>query len=240
MTITSEITLPTADGPMAAYRARPDGAARGAVIVVQEAFGVNPHIQDVTRRFAAAGWDAIAPAFFHRQGSPILDYDNLAHVMPLLGQMTPAGLAMDLNAAVDQLSADGYALRNIAVVGFCMGGTVTFYAATLRPLGAAVTFYGGGLAQGRFGLPSLIDLAPELQTPWLGQFGDLDGSIPVDDVEALRAAAGQQPVATEIFRYADANHGFHCDERPAVFHAEASRQAWDRTLDWMNQHAARA
>ena len=239
MTTTSDVTLPTADGPMDAYRARPEGDAKGAVIVVQEAFGVNPHIQDVTRRFAAAGWDAIAPAFFHRQGSPILDYDDLATVMPLLGQMTPAGLAMDLNAAVDQLSADGHALRNIAVVGFCMGGTVTFYAATLRPLGAAVTFYGGGLAQGRFGLPSLIDLAPELQTPWLGQFGDLDGSIPVADVEALRAAAGQQQVATEIYRYADANHGFHCDERPAVFHAEASRQAWDRTLAWMNQHAAR-
>ncbi len=169
MTITSEVTLPTGDGPMTAYRARPDGQARGAVIVVQEAFGVNPHIQDVTRRFAAAGWDAIAPAFFHRQGSPVLDYDDLATVMPLLGQMTPAGLAMDLNAAVDWLSADCHALRTIAVVGFCMGGTVTFYAATLRPLGAAVTFYGGGVAQGRFGLPSLIDLTPELQTPWLGQ-----------------------------------------------------------------------
>lgn len=103
MTITSEVTLPTGDGPMTAYRARPDGQARGAVIVVQEAFGVNPHIQDVTRRFAAAGWDAIAPAFFHRQGSPVLDYDDLANVMPLLGQMTPAGLAMDLNAAVDRL-----------------------------------------------------------------------------------------------------------------------------------------
>src|ERR1700730_13656347 len=131
MTTTSEVTLPTADGPMTAYRARPDGQAKGAVVVVQEAFGVNPHIQDVTRRFAVAGWDAIAPAFFPRQGSPILDYDDLATVMPLLGQMTPAGLATDLNAAVDQLSADGYALRNIAVVGFCMGGTVTFYAATL-------------------------------------------------------------------------------------------------------------
>ena len=88
------------DHPMTAYRARPGGQARGAVIVVQEAFGVNPYIQDVARRFAAAGWDAIAPAFFHRQGSPVLDYDDLATVMPLLGHMTPAGLAMDLNAAV--------------------------------------------------------------------------------------------------------------------------------------------
>jgi carboxymethylenebutenolidase len=75
---------------MPAYRARPDGPAKGGVIVVQEAFGVNSHIEDVTRRFAAAGWDAVAPAFFHRRGSPVLDYDDLATVMPLLGRRTNA------------------------------------------------------------------------------------------------------------------------------------------------------
>jgi carboxymethylenebutenolidase len=164
MTTSSTVTLATDDGPMPAYQARPAGAAKGSaakggvakggVVVVQEAFGVNAHMEDVTRRFAAAGWDTIAPAFFHRQGSPVLDYDDLATVMPLLGQMTPAGLAMDLTAAVDHLAAAGHAAENVAVVGFCMGGTVTFYAATLRPLGAAVTFYGSfgwvglGLASG--------------------------------------------------------------------------------------------
>ena len=223
---------------MPGYQARPDGAAKGGVIVVQEAFGVNSHIEDVARRFAAAGWDAVAPAFFHRQGSPVLDYDDLATVMPLLGQMTAAGLAMDLTAAVDHLAAAGHAAGNVAVVGFCMGGTVAFYAAALHPLGAAVTFYGGGVGQGRFGLPSLVDLAPRLQTPWLGHFGDRDRGIPVAEVEALRAATGPLGVPTEIFRYADADHGFHCDGRPAVFHAAAAGLAWQRTLDWLDRHAA--
>jgi carboxymethylenebutenolidase len=213
MTTFGAVTLATDDGPMPGYQARPDGAAKGGVIVVQEAFGVNPHIEDVTRRFAAAGWDAVAPAFFHRQGSPVLDYDDLATVMPLLGQMTAAGLAMDLTAAVDHL------------------------AAALHPLGAAVTFYGGGVAQGRFGLPSLVDLAPQLQTPWLGHFGDHDRGIPVAEVEALRAATDPLGVPTGIFRYADADHGFHCDARPAVFHPAAAGLAWPRTLDWLDQHA---
>jgi len=238
MTVCDAVTLATGDGPMPAYQARPDGAAKGGVVVVQEAFGVNPHIEDVTRRFAAAGRDAVAPAFFHRQGSPILDYDDLATVMPLIGQMTPEGLAMDLTAAVDHLAAAGHAAGHVAVVGFCMGGTVAFYAAALRPLGAAVTFYGGGVAQGRFGLPSLVDLAPELRTPWLGHFGDRDRGIPVAEVEALRAATGPLGVPTGVFRYADADHGFHCDARPAVFHPAAATAAWERTLFWLDRHAA--
>jgi carboxymethylenebutenolidase len=238
MTVCDAVTLATGDGPMPAYRARPDGAAKGGVVVVQEAFGVNPHIEDVTRRFAAAGWDAVAPAFFHRQGSPILDYDDLATVMPLIGQMTPEGLAMDLTAAVDHLAGAGHAAGNVAVVGFCTGGTVAFYAATMRPLGAAVTFYGGGVTQGRFGLPSLVDLAPRLRTPWLGHFGDRDRGIPVADVEALRAATGPLGVPTGVFRYADADHGFHCDARPAVFHPAAATAAWERTLFWLDRHAA--
>jgi carboxymethylenebutenolidase len=232
------VTLATADGPMPAYRARPDGEAKGGVIVVQEAWGVNDHIQDVTRRFAAAGWDAVAPAFFHRQGSPVLDYEDLDPVMPLLGQLTAAGLAMDLTAAVGHLAAAGHPAGNVAVVGFCMGGTVSFYAATLHPLGAAVTFYGGGVSQGRFGLPSLADLAPRLQAPWLGHFGDLDRGIPVADVEALRGAIGALGVPARVHRYAEADHGFHCDGRPAVFHPAAASLAWERTLGWLDRHAA--
>ena len=255
------VTLATPDGPMPAYLARPDSAgkggaakggearggaakggaaAKGGVIVVQEAWGVNHHIQDVARRFAVAGWDAVAPAFFHRQGSPVLDYEDLASVMPLLGQLTAEGLAADLTAAVDYLAAAGHPAGNVAVVGFCMGGTVSFYAGTLHPLGAAVTFYGGGVSQGRFGLPSLVDLAPRLQAPWLGHFGDLNRGIPVADVEALRAATGPLGVPTAVQRYADADHGFHCDGRPAVYHRAAAGLAWQRTLGWLDRHAAAA
>jgi carboxymethylenebutenolidase len=236
MTSTSTITLTTSDGPMMAFEAVPDGPPKGGVVVVQEAFGVTTHIEDVARRFADAGWRAIAPAFFHRQGSPVLSYDDLGSVMPIMGQLTGEGLAMDLRAAFEHLGQAGLATEQVAVVGFCMGGTVTFYAATLEPLGAAVTFYGGGVAEGRFGIPSLVDLAPALQAPWLGLFGDRDASIPVEQVEQLRTATDQATPDTAIIRYPEAQHGFHCDDRPAVFDAAAAKDGWERTLDWLSAH----
>ena len=97
-----------------------------------------------------------------------------------------------------------------------MGGSVTLVAAADHELGAAVTFYGGGVSQGRFGFDPLVEVAPRLQTPWLGLFGDLDQGIPIDDVEALRAAAATAPVSTEVVRYAEAGHGFNCDQRVLV------------------------
>jgi carboxymethylenebutenolidase len=230
------ITLPTDDGPMPTYQAVPEGTPRGGVIVVQEAFGVNDHIRDVANRFADVGWHALAPAFFHRQGSPSVAYDDVQSVFPIMSQIDAKGLATDLTAAIDQLGSAGHVPGRVAVVGFCMGGSVTFYAATLERLGAAVTFYGGGVAEGRFGLPSLIDLAPSLQTPWLGLFGDRDAGIPVDQVERLRAATAAVAVDTEIVRYPDAEHGFHCNDRPAVYNAAAAADGWQRTLAWLGEH----
>jgi carboxymethylenebutenolidase len=233
---TAEITIETDDGAMGAFEAVPDAKAKGAVIVVQEAFGVTTHIEDVARRLADDGWRAVAPAFFHRQGSPVLGYDDFASVMPVMSQLTKEGITADLLATIQYLDAAGFAASSTGIVGFCMGGTVSFYAGTLRPLGAAVTFYGGGVTEGRFGLPSLIDLAPELQSPWLGCFGDLDQSIPIAGVEALRAAAAAAPVATEVVRYEEADHGFHCNDRESVFHPAAAHDAWLRTLEWFDQH----
>lgn len=236
MSTGSQITIETVDGPMPSYAASPGGTARGGILVVQEAFGVTAHIADIADRLADAGWYAVAPAFFHRQGSPVLDYDDFESVMPLMGELRADGVAIDVAAAFDHLEQAGFAPGQIGVVGFCMGGSVTFFAATTRPIGAAVTFYGGGLRDGRFGFPSLIDLAPVLQTPWLGLYGDLDKGIPVEDVEQLRRAVEAAPVATEIVGYADADHGFNCDDRPSVFNASAARDAWRRTLAWFDSH----
>ncbi len=116
-----------------------------------------------------------------------------------------------------------------------MGGTVAFVTATMRAVGAAVTFYGGGVAQGRFGFPSLLDLAPSLQAPWLGLYGDADQGIPVDEVEALRRATGGAPGPAEIVRYPDAGHGFNCDDR-AAYDEGAATDAWRRTLAWFGAH----
>lgn len=234
MSTNAEITIETADGPMPAYEASPEGAARGGILVIQEAFGVTSHIQEIARRLADAGWYAVAPALFHRQGSPVLAYDDFDSVMPLMGNLSADGLTVDVNAALDHFEARDFVPSRIGVVGFCMGGSVAFYAATLRPLGAAVTFYGGGVLEGRFGLPSLIDQAPKLQTPWLGLYGDLDKGIPSAQVEQLRSAVKGAPVPTEIIRYPDADHGFNCDDRPAVFNPDAAADGWKRTLGWFD------
>ena len=236
MSTTAEIAIDTDDGTMGAFEALPDGDANGAVVVVQEAFGVTTHIQEVARRLADDGWRAIAPALFHREASPVLDYDDLSKVMPVMGQLTTDGITEDLDASFDYLESVGFTLGRIGIVGFCMGGTVAFIGGTLRPLGAAVTFYGGGVVEGRFGFPPLTDLAPSLQSPWLGLYGDLDQGIPVEQVEALRIATAKAPVPTEIVRYPDAQHGFHCNDRPAVFNPTAAHDAWQRTLEWFDQH----
>lgn len=225
-----EVTLPLYDteGP---------ADAKGAVIVIQEAFGVNDHIEDVCRRFAAAGYRAVAPHLFHRSGDPVLDYAAIEQVMPHMRALSEAGLLADLAVTLDYLASKGFDRASIGIVGFCMGGSVTFLAAARYRLGAAVTFYGGGVSEGRFGMLPLVELATELQTPWLGLFGDLDQGIPVDDVEALRSAVEVAQVPTDVVRYPDAEHGFHCDSRPS-YHETSALDSWKRTLSWFETHLA--
>ena len=210
--------------------------SKRAVIVVQEAFGVNDHIRSVADRLSDEGFLAVAPQLFHRDGSPEVPYDDFKQAMPLMGNLTKQGITNDLNATTDFLSTLGFTPANIGVVGFCMGGTVAFYAATLGTVGAAASFYGGGLATGRFGFPPLIELAPELKCPWLGLYGDLDQSIPNEQVEELRSVTDGLSVTTEIVRYPEGQHGFHCDARPDAYNDDAARDAYQRTLTFFAEH----
>ena len=223
-------------GELPIYEARPEGDAVRGVVVIQEAFGVNDHIEDVCRRFASLGYHAVAPHLFHRSGDPIIAYDDVASVMPHFAALTREGVLGDLAATFGHLHDAGFADREIGITGFCMGGTVTFLAAVEFALGAAVTFYGGGVGEGRFGLPPLIELAPSLQTPWLGLYGDLDQSIPVDDVERLRVAGSKAAVPTEVVRYPEAGHGFHCDQRPGSYHEPSARDGWRRAVEWFTRY----
>jgi carboxymethylenebutenolidase len=233
---TRTLDLDTAHGPMALYEARLDGEARGAVIVIQEAFGVNDHIEDVTRRFADAGYHAVAPHLFHRAGGGTAPYGDFAKVIPLYERLDDDGILVDVDAAREHLHAAGWDDAGIGIVGFCFGGRVTFLVAARRRLGAAVGFYGGGIVTPRFPqFPPLVDEASTLLTPWLGLFGDRDESIPVEDVEQLRRAFEAAPVPAEIVRYADAEHGFHCDQRPS-YDETAAKDAWGRTLGWFETH----
>jgi carboxymethylenebutenolidase len=236
MVETGTFELETADGPMAVYEARPDGDTKGAVIVIQEAFGVNDHIEDVTRRFAEAGYHAVAPHLFHRAGGGTAPYGDFSKVLPLYEKLDDAGLLVDLDATVEQLHQAGWSDREIGIVGFCFGGRVTFLAALRRRLGAAVGFYGGGIVTQRFPqFPALVGEAAALQTPWLGLFGEQDESIPVDDVEQLRKAIRDASVETDIVLYPEAGHGFHCDQRES-YNDAAAKDAWARALEWFERH----
>jgi carboxymethylenebutenolidase len=215
----------------------PDGTPTRGVIVVQEAFGVNDHIVDVTRRFGDAGYLAVAPHLFHRSGDPTFAYDDLSKVMPVMGALRAEEVLTDIDAAVARISAAGIASSATGVVGFCMGGTVALVTAVHRDVGAAVTFYGGGVAQGRFGFGPLVEEASSLRAPWLGLYGDRDQGIPVEDVEELRNAAATSGQPTEIVRYADGEHGFHCDARGS-YHEASAKDAWRRTLEWLDRYLA--
>ena len=199
---------------MGLYDAEPEGEARAAVIVAQEAFGVNPHIEDVTRRLAAAGYRAVAPHLFHRTGDPVIEYGDYDKIMPQFAGLSEAGVLNDIDAAIAYLRAGG--LRpgpHRCGRASAWAGPWPSWPRCAAPLGAGVTFYGGGITEGRFGMASMVELAPELQAPWLGLYGDEDQGIPVEQVEALRAAAAAAKVDTEIVRYPGAGHGFHCDMR---------------------------
>jgi len=231
-----EVTTP--DGPMRCYEAVPERVPRGAVVVIQEAFGVNAHIEDVTRRFADAGYHAVAPDMFHRTGpGAVVDYGDFGPVIEhFMGIGSDTSIITDVDAALGYLRGAGFTDRQIGIVGFCFGGRVSFLVAAQRALGGAVGFYGGGIVNARFPqFPALIDHAPTMQTPWLGLFGDRDESIPAADVEQLRDALKGAPVDADVVRYADAEHGFHCDARES-YDAAAAADAWNRTLEWFGAH----
>jgi len=239
MTQDSMPSVATPDGPMPLYDVEPAAEPSGAVIVIQEAFGVNEHIRDVTRRFAAAGFRAVAPTMFHRAGGGTAPYGDFSKVMPLFAGVSDAGILADIDATIGYLHRAGFEDQRIGIVGFCFGGRVTFLVATRRRLGAAVGFYGGGIVTKRLPLfDPLIGDAGKLSTPWLGLFGDEDSGIPVADVEQLRTTLDRETkTAHEIVRYPDAEHGFHCDVRPS-YNETAAKDGWQRTLDWLRRHLA--
>ena len=210
---------------------QPTTDVRGGVVVVQEAFGVNEHIEDVCARLAEQGWLAVAPHLFHRDGDPVFGYDEISAAMPQMRKLSADGILDDVDVAIAHLAEHGVAAKATGIVGFCMGGTVALHVGASRDIGAAVTFYGGGVTSGRFGFPAMCTAAPSLRVPWLGLFGDRDTSIKVDDVEQLRIAAASSATVTEVVRYSDAGHGFNCDRRDS-YHEASAIDAWSRTLDW--------
>lgn len=208
------------------------------VIVVQEAFGVTPHIEDLVARFEKEGYAAVAPHLFHRQGDPVFGYDDgFDAIRPVMASLTGEGLLADVDDALKALGDRGVSPARTAIVGFCMGGTVALFAGAMRELGAAVSFYGGGVTESRWeGVPPLVEVAPGLRTPWLGLYGDRDGGIPVEQVDALRAAAALAPVPTRVEVFEGAGHAFFNDARTASYHAASAAAAWPMVLAWLREN----
>lgn len=215
-------TLMARDGhQFAAYFAKPQGPARGAVVVLQEIFGVNAHIRSVTERFAAAGYLAIAPALFDRVGRNIeLGYDNPNTFQQARGyamQIQREQALLDIQAAVNVVKHAG----RVALVGFCWGGQLAWIAARTVTVQAAVTYYASRIGEHLDGTPVI---------PMLLHFGSQDESIPLADVEKARLLFPRGE-----FHVYDAKHGFNCDERQA-YDAASAQLAWQRTLTFLHQH----
>ena len=233
------VTLSVSDGTsMRAYVARPAGTPRAGLLVFQEAFGVNPHIRDVTNRFAAQGYLAIAPELFHRS-APGLEagYTDFPSVLPHMQKLTDAGLAADMRAAFDWVQKDSKGLPT-AAIGYCMGGRTACLAALTLPVACAVSYYGGGIAPSPM-FPNLLDRLKEAKAPVMFFWGGKDGHIGADAVSAVENAmrAAGKPYVNVVFSEAD--HGFFCDAR-ASYNAAAAAQAWPLTLAFLETHVTAA
>ncbi len=237
---TETVTLNVSDGTtMPAYVAHPqEGGTRPGLLVLQEAFGVNAHIRDVTERFARAGYTAVAPALFHRT-DPNFEgvYTDFAAVRPHMQGLTDDGQSADIKAAYDWLkSSAGGGVAKIGSIGYCMGGRASFLADAMLPLQASVSYYGGGIAPGpQPHFPDLLGRAPDLHAPILLFWGGKDEHIGIQGARAVEDAvrAAGKPYAQVVFSQAD--HGFFCDAR-ASYNAEAAAQAWALTLSFLAAH----
>ncbi len=235
MQTTSErIEISSADGPMGAYLARPDGqGAWPAVVLFMEIFGINAHIRSVCDRVAAEGYVVLAPDLFHRTAPGIeLDYDEagLARGIELMSATTATQIIADVSASIDALKArDDVGGRGVGVMGFCFGGHVAYLSACELPVAAAASFYGGGIAVGAPGdeAPATVDRTAKIQGRMLCLFGENDTYIPADEVTRIDAALSSAGTRYDLQVYPGVGHGFFCDARGD--HDEASAaDAWAR------------
>ena len=224
------IDLTSADGfTFPVYEAKPAGASmRGAVVVVQEIFGVNDHIRQVADGFAAQGYLALAPSMFHRLKAGVdlgygTDDMTAGRELKAAAEALPApGVMADLQATVDHAGAASGG--KVGIVGYCWGGLVSWRAAcVLNGLAFAAPYYGGGMTVG-------ADAARQAKVPVLAHFGEQDHWIPLETVNAF--AQAHPDVDVKVYA---ANHGFNCDQRGS-WDAAAAALARERTLAFFAAH----
>jgi carboxymethylenebutenolidase len=232
MEIRSEmIEVPTPGGRMPAQLAQPIGREQApAVVVVQEAFGLNAHIKDVARRIAGEGYVTVAPDLFYRGGRcRTAGYDELPKALGFMAELKDEEIVADLSAVVADLEGRPSVARGrIGITGFCLGGRVSYLAACALPgkFKAAVPFYGGGIP---------VERTSALAAPVLAFFGEDDPYIPLAQVERLRTEATRLGKQVEIVVYPGAPHGFFCNERES-YRPDAAADAWTRLRSFLARH----
>ncbi|HKO71382.1 MAG TPA: dienelactone hydrolase family protein [Bradyrhizobium sp.] len=208
-----------------AYRADPNSAPKAAIVVIQEIFGVNHHIRAVCDRLAGEGYVAIAPSIFDRiEPNFTSGYspDEIAVARKFVSNPDWAAMLRDTQAAIDAVRDVG----PVGIIGFCLGGSIAYAAATkLSGLSAAVGYYGGAIAR-------FADDKPQVPTQL--HFGEKDASIPLSDVDMIRTKRPE----VEIHVYPGAQHGFHCDER-ASYDKKSAEIAWPRSLAFFAKHLSK-
>jgi carboxymethylenebutenolidase len=235
-----ETTVPTNQGSLPAYFARPAGAGPfPIVLVIEEIFGVHEYIKDTCRRLAKAGYLAVAPELYARIGDLSKMTDVSAIVRDVISKTPDTQLLLDLDAAAIWAAANHGDPARLVVTGFCRGGRDTWlYAAHNSALKAAVAWYGPvGGTPSDIQPHNAADVATELKAPLLGLYGGQDASIPVADVRAAAAKATGAGKTVTIHVFDDAPHGFHADYRPSYRKADADT-GWQEMLQWFSKYLA--
>ncbi len=237
---TGEVSFEVNGFKVPAFFAAPAGKSNlPVVLVVQEIFGVHEYIADTCRRFAKAGYLAIAPELYARQGDPT-KYGEIAKLIAeVVNKVPDAQVMADLDGAVKWAGANGGDLNKVAITGFCWGGRITWLYAAQGPVKAGVAWYGRMVGTPNEMSPkNPIDLAATMRAPVLGLYGEKDGGIPLDTLEKMKAALATGTAASKAAQfvvYPDAPHAFHADYRPS-YRKEAAEDGFKRCLEWFKAH----
>jgi len=233
-----EVKIPVKDGTIPGYRAMPDtGGPFPTILVVQEVFGVHEHIKDICRRLAKAGYFAVAPALYAREGD-VAGMSDTKQIMQVVAKVPEPQVASDLDAAAAWTKGTGKAdTSKLGITGFCWGGRqVWLYAAHNPDVKAGVSWY-GVLQRPKTAMTpdNPIDLVNRINAPILGLYGGADSGIPVAQIDAMRAALKAAAKPSEIVVYPDTPHGFNADYRPS-YRPQQAKDGWKRMLAWFKQH----
>ncbi len=236
--VSEQVSVQTGSERMPAHSARPaTGGPYPGLVVVMEAFGLNAHIKSITDRFAAEGFVAIAPNLYFRQPNNVVAYNDLPGAFRLMGSLDDGQVVADMSAALDYLKGQKSVKQSFGTTGFCMGGRIAFLSACRNPnVKATVPFYGGGMVSARQpGQKPPIEYVEGLRAPVLAFFGGKDAFIPLTEVDKFRDALKSAGKQAEIVLYADADHGFMCDDRPS-HHPQHAKEAWAKTIAFLKTH----